>query len=222
MLGLLAAGRKSGIVRCSGRRPTDIALQLGEITWAESASSASIESIIRAAGIADADTVHQSLESARRSGSLAGALLESGTSREKVSALLFDHTTSELADLFTEADGTLFEFFEGATHALGGELGWPMADVLPAVENRVGRLSEHRRVVPDDAGPVRLNDPADPTADPGDAGSPPVVLTPEEWRIVVATDGQRGVTGLATQTGWSPFRVRELVAGLVERRLLAA
>lgn len=216
LLGLLGAGGKSGIVRCTGARATDIALHQGEVTWAESGSGAQLEAIVRAAGSADAATIDEAVASARRSGSLAGALLDAGVEQQRVSDVLLDHTTSELAELVSLGAGS-FEFFEGATHALGAELSWPVALVLATVEERVRGLAEQREVVPSDAAPVLLAE-----LPPGPGGDEaPVVLQPDEWRVAVAVGDGRGVAAIAGRTGWSPYRVRGIVCHLVARNLMA-
>lgn len=211
LLRLLAGGAKSGIVRCEGPRRTDIALHQGAVTWAESGTGANLEAIVRAAGSADDATIDAAVESARRSGSLAGALLEAGAAPERVSMLLLDHTTSELVELVA-AEGGSFEFFEGATHALGAELSWPVDLVLDTVDTRLGVLPRQRSTIADDDRPVRLAEPAD--------DAQPVTLDPAEWRVAVRVDGRAGVAAIAGETGWSPFRVRELLCALADRGLL--
>ncbi|MBI2773520.1 MAG: DUF4388 domain-containing protein [Chloroflexi bacterium] len=80
-----------------------------------------------------------------------------------------------------------------------------------AVEHR-DRLIAMRELIPHDGVRFKLSDRA--------AAREEIRLSPDEWRALLAAEGQDDVAGIASRLGLKRLRTRELVAGLVGKGLV--
>jgi hypothetical protein len=121
-----------------------------------------------------------------------------------------EHGTPALGEIFTVLRGD-FQFLP-ADHIETEDLSGDLEELLRTAVAERERIAQVREVIPHERVRFRLSDRA--------ARSGQIVLSPEQWRALLAADGDRDVVAVAERLGTSRLAAEDVLATLVRAGMI--
>lgn len=144
---------------------------------------------------------------------IATALTDAGLSTDRVATVVRDAVVDAVFDLSRWPDGSFS--FEATTDGGGAAVTVATAEVLAAVEQRLGEWAQIAATLPAEA-QVLTTVPRPPSA----ADGARLQVSLEQWEILTLVDGRRSVQEIVAVTGLGDFVVGKVLGSLVAAGLI--
>ena len=212
LLAFLAGQGRTGVLDVRGGVDAKLMLVDGLVALGLSADGPSLQQVIVGSGLADSAGWSAAADEARRTGSIADALVDAGTDPDRLGHVLREQCIGVVFELLLP-DAATFHLAVGETHPIGARYLFDGAELITEARERLESWRPIARSVPSTSAvlrPVRHLDAEEVTVAAGD------------WAILALLDGHRTVADLIAELGVSAFvvcaqlhRLRE--SGLVEQ-----
>ena len=210
VLGILAAERRTGLLRVDGGDPLLVALADGAVYLATSASGPSIHQIVVGSGAAPEAAWVDATESGNAiAAALAGDPRVDG---ERLRAVLQEHVTATVVELLAPGPER-YEFLADQVHQLGARFLFAVDEVLAEASRRLAAWRSINETLPSTGTRLRRA----PTLPAGEAT---VSMSALDWQVLAAVGTDDTVAEVIAASGLSAFTVFDVLHRLMGRGLV--